>query len=69
MTSLRVVLMGIAGRLPFAGVAWQTLHYLEGLRRLGHDVHYVENTGEWPFDVERNTITGNRATPSTTWLA
>jgi hypothetical protein len=54
---LRVLVLGIAGRLPFAGVAWQTLHYLEGLRRLGHDVHYAEDTGEWPFDVERNAIT------------
>jgi hypothetical protein len=59
MTRLRVVVLGMAGRVPFAGVAWQTLHYLEGLRRLGHDVRYVEDTGEWPFDVERNTITAD----------
>jgi glycosyltransferase involved in cell wall biosynthesis len=25
----------IVGRTPFAGVAWQALHYLGGLRRLG----------------------------------
>ena len=56
---LRIAVLGIAGRLPFAGVAWQTLHYLEGLRRLGHDVYYVEDTGEWPFDPERNGITAD----------
>jgi hypothetical protein len=49
--------MGIMGRTPFAGVAWQVLHYLEGFRRLGHGVHYLEDTQEWPFDPERNTLT------------
>jgi len=47
------------GRTPFAGVAWQVLHYLEGLRRLGHDVYYVEDTGEWPYDPKQNTISGD----------
>src|SRR5262249_55393429 len=45
------------GRTPFAGVAWQVLHYLEGLRRLGYDVSYVEDTGEWPYDPEQNAVT------------
>jgi hypothetical protein len=45
------------GRTPFAGVAWQVLHYLEGFRRLGCDVYYVEDTGDWPYDPEQNTIT------------
>jgi hypothetical protein len=45
------------GRTPFAGVAWQVLHYVEGLRRLGCEVHYVEDTGDWPYDPERNEIT------------
>lgn len=45
------------GRSPFAGVAWQVLHYLEGLNRLGCDVCYIEDTGSWPYDPEQNTIT------------
>jgi hypothetical protein len=49
------------GRTPFAGVAWQVLHYLEGFRRLGHDVYYVEDTGDWPYDPEQNTITDDPA--------
>jgi hypothetical protein len=53
----RVIVLGIAGRLPFAGVAWQALHFLEGFRRLGCDVYYVEDTGAWPYDAEHNTIT------------
>ena len=53
----RLVVLGMMGGTPFAGVAWQVLHYLEGLRRLGCDVHYVEQTGAWPYDPERNAIT------------
>jgi hypothetical protein len=45
------------GQTPFAGVAWQVLHYLEGFRRLGCDVWYVEDTGTWSYDPEQNTIT------------
>jgi hypothetical protein len=45
------------GQTPFAGMAWQVLHYLEGFRRLGYDVYYVEDTGEWPYDPDQNTIT------------
>jgi hypothetical protein len=52
----RLVVLGIAARTPVAGVAWQVLHYLEGFRRLGFDVYYVEDTGDWPYDPERNTI-------------
>jgi len=47
------------GRTPFAGVAWQVLHYLEGFRRLGYDVFYVEDTGDWPYDPEQNAVTDN----------
>jgi hypothetical protein len=47
----------MVGRTPFAGVAWQAMHYLEALRRLGCDVYYVEDTGDWPYDPERDTIT------------
>lgn len=54
---LTIVVCGILGRSPYAGVAWQGLHYLEGFRRLGHDVWYVEDTGVWPFDLQQNTVT------------
>ena len=54
--SLRIVVYGIVGRSPFAGVAWQALHYLEGLRALGHDVHYAEDTGDWPYDPIANEV-------------
>src|SRR5262245_3398264 len=52
-----LIVLGMMGRAPFAGVAWQVLHYLEGFRRLGYDVYYIEDTGDWPYDPERNAVT------------
>src|SRR5437899_12602600 len=52
----RVIILGIMGRTPFAGVAWQALHYVKGFRRLGFDVYYVEDSGEWAYDPEQNTV-------------
>ena len=34
--------------MPVAGVVWQTVHYLCGLQRLGHDVYYVEAHARTP---------------------
>ena len=53
---LHIVVTGGLGAMPFAGVAWQIMHYLEGFRRLGHRVHYLEDSGSWPYDPERETI-------------
>ncbi|MCW3050008.1 MAG: hypothetical protein JWO74_4292 [Solirubrobacterales bacterium] len=44
----RVVVLGMMTKMPVPGVVWQTLHYLEGLRRLGCDVWYVETHGRTP---------------------
>jgi hypothetical protein len=49
------VVMGILGRTPLAGIAWQVLQYLEGFRRLGCDLHYVEDTGDWAYNPEQTT--------------
>jgi len=58
---LRLIVLGIMGRSPFAGVALESLHYLQGFRCLGHDVYYVEDTAEWPYDPEQNTVTADCA--------
>lgn len=34
------------------GVAWDYGQYAEGLRLLGHDVYYVEDSGEWPYNTD-----------------
>src|SRR5690349_12169314 len=41
----KIVLLGMMSRWPVAGVAWVTLQYLEGLRRLGYEPYYVEAHG------------------------
>jgi len=48
-----IVILGFLSHFPVAGVAWQTLHYLEGFRRLGYDVYYVEAHGCTPTKVMR----------------
>jgi hypothetical protein len=44
----KIVVLGMMSRHPVAGVIWQTLHYLVGLRRLGCDPYYVEAGGHQP---------------------
>lgn len=46
--SCKVVVLGMMAKIPVPGVVWQTLHYLEGLRRLGFDPYYVEAHGRTP---------------------
>ncbi|MCU1427913.1 MAG: hypothetical protein JWL83_1913 [Actinomycetia bacterium] len=53
---MNIVFTGIMGRYPYGGVAWCSLMYLLGLRRLGHDVWYVEDTGECNYDPQANTL-------------
>ena len=53
---MNIILAGIMGRYPYGGVAWCSLMYLLGLRRLGHQVWYLEDTGECNYDAEENTI-------------
>lgn len=46
----KVIVFGILFWYPLAGVTYQFLHYLIGLRRLGWDVYYVEDSGRWVYD-------------------
>ena len=55
----RLIVLGILGEIPLAGVVWQVLHYIEGFRRLGFDVYYIEDTGNWPYDPDQNSVTGD----------
>jgi len=51
--SRTIVVLGMLAKLPVPGVAWQTLHYLLGLRRLGFDVVYVEAHARTPSMLMR----------------
>jgi hypothetical protein len=46
----RVIVLGIAFWYPLAGVTYQILHYLLGLRALGYDVFYVEDSQAGVYD-------------------
>jgi len=49
----KIVVLGMLTKMPVAGVAWQTLHYLLGLQRLGCDVYYVEAHARTPSMLMR----------------
>jgi len=56
-----LLVLGIVGQYPMAGVAWQAIHYLLGLRRLGWDVYYVEDSGAAPYDPRHGGRTDDPA--------
>jgi hypothetical protein len=41
---------------PLGGVTWDYLHYVLGLSKLGHDVYYFEDTGQWPYNPVQGGI-------------
>jgi hypothetical protein len=52
---VKILVAGIIARYPFGGVTWCSLMYLLGLRDAGHEVMYIEDTGECIYDPEQNT--------------
>jgi hypothetical protein len=59
----KIIVFGILFWYPLAGVTYQFLHYLIGLRRLGYDPYYIEDSGRWIYDPFLNDLspdaTGN----------
>lgn len=53
--SLRIAVTGLAATYPLGGVFWDYLQYVLGFARLGHDVLYIEDTGQWCYEPERDT--------------
>jgi len=37
-------------------VTYQFLHFLIGLRRLGYDPYYIEDSGRWIYDPKLNDL-------------
>jgi hypothetical protein len=46
----KIIVFGILFWYPLAGVTYQFLHYLIGLRRLGYDPYYIEDSGRYVYD-------------------
>lgn len=55
-TKGRIIVFGILFWYPLAGVTYQFLHFLIGLRRLGYDVYYIEDSGRWVYDPKLNDL-------------
>jgi hypothetical protein len=61
-SGLRIIVTGLIAQHPrLGGVAWDYLNVALGLRRLGHDVFYLEDSGEWPYLLD--------GVPGTDWTA
>ena len=45
-SSLRILVLGYIIRGPLGGMTWHHLQYLLGLRSLGHDVYFLEDSGD-----------------------
>jgi hypothetical protein len=52
----RIVVLHFAGQMPLAGIAWQAMHYVLGLERLGWECWYIEDHGANPYDPAQNSV-------------
>lgn len=60
---MRIVVTGLIAQHPaLGGLTWHYLHYLIGLARAGHDVYYLEDSGQWPYTTDGG-VTGDQ------WIA
>jgi hypothetical protein len=57
----KIIVFGILFWYPLAGVTYQFLHYLLGLRRLGYDPYYVEDSARWVYDPRLNDLSPDAA--------
>ena len=60
-SQLRVIVLGYIVRGPLGGLAWHHLQYVMGLRLLGYDVYFVEDSNDYPacYDPVRNVTDEN----------
>jgi hypothetical protein len=52
----KIIVFGILFWYPLAGVTFQFLHFMLGLRRLGYDPYYIEDSGRWIYDPRLNDL-------------
>jgi hypothetical protein len=65
---MRIVVTGLVATYPLGGVSWDYLAYVDGLRRLGHTVLYLEDTGAWFYQPGEQTFSDDAA-PNLRYLA
>lgn len=37
-------------QFPLGGMTWDFMNYVLGFARLGHEVYYIEDSGQWPYN-------------------
>jgi hypothetical protein len=52
----KILVLHFVGQMPLAGIAWQAMHYLLGLERLGYEAWYVEDGGANPYDPRASSV-------------
>ena len=68
MSRLRVIVTGLIAQHPhMGGVAWDYLQYAIGLKLLGHDVYYFEDSGEWPYNLDGGETGDDWAAQTPDW--
>lgn len=55
-TKGKIIVFGILFWYPLAGVTYQFLHYMLGLRQLGYDPYYIEDSGRWIYNPLINDL-------------
>jgi hypothetical protein len=73
-SSLRIIVTGLIAQHPaLGGVTWDYVQYVVGLARLGHDVYYLEDSGQWPYNLDGgasgNDWVAHDPTPNVNYLA
>ena len=64
---MRVVVTGLVATYPLGGVSWDYLAYVDGFRRLGAEVLYLEDTGGWFYHPAAATF-GDDVAPNLAYL-
>jgi len=54
---MKIVVTGLIATYPLGGVALDYLAFVSGFRELGHEVFYLEDTGQWLYDPRTYTYT------------
>ena len=66
-SSLRIIVTGlIAQHRLLGGVTWDYLNVVLGIKRLGHDVFYIEDSGGWPYSFDGPPGSDGAANPRAT---
>ncbi|HET9296161.1 MAG TPA: glycosyltransferase family 1 protein, partial [Candidatus Binatia bacterium] len=55
-SKLRIIVTGLIAQYPLGGVTWDYFQYVLGLAQLGHEVYYLEDTGQWPYNPQEGGL-------------